>query len=84
MWLMSPMRYEVIKNARIGRGMYKCVLCSHVGPVGSIQIDHVEGLPPVEQTTEYVQALFYGEQRPLCKACHQSVTESQRIERQKK
>ncbi len=51
------------------------------------QVDHVHGLPSFTEIERdigpYIKALFYGEQRILCYACHAVVTDNQTKDRKK-
>lgn len=88
LWMQSPMRAQAIRDARVAPNTTACKLCDkrmkenpkegrkewavdHLEPAGSLKGD-LQG---------FVDRLFYGVQRVLCRPCHTQLTEIQRLAR---
>jgi len=79
-WLHSPLRYQAIKDAFIERGKYRCAVCEGIFKAKELQVDHRYTIGHLAgyNWDLYIQALFYGEQRAVCKPCHKDITAAQR------
>jgi hypothetical protein len=77
-WLWSPARVAIIKKSRLeGNVCYDCEKWS----TERCDIDHVKpvvGIEGFRDWNTYIERLFNGELRPLCKPCHKVVTSKQR------
>jgi 5-methylcytosine-specific restriction endonuclease McrA len=74
-----PTRNEVLKDARIDRGLYKCASCNGIFDRSSVQIDHIEPVIKLEGWDSwdgFIERLFCGKegQQCVCKGCHKSKT----------
>lgn len=87
-WLTSPERNAVKKQARVGRGVYRCKgykRRSHKVSAKEVCVDHIEPVvnPSTGFTTwdELVDRLFVTEDKlqVLCKECHKQKSKDERI-----
>lgn len=83
-WLRWTARQNVIKQARVERGSYKCNICKQVGfKRQDLHIDHIEPVVATEEgfTTldEYVTRLYVDEDQlqALCLSCHELKTRTE-------
>lgn len=78
LWLKSPERNQVKKNARVERGKYQCSHCNQLFTTKEIQIHHVNPVIPEHGFTtwdDYIQRLFCGIDglMAVCKVCHNEI-----------
>lgn len=83
-WQYDPLRKAVITAITIndlekGKG-FNCPICGKCWPIQLATVDH---FPPIGSFTldtvgEWINKLFFGPQRVLCKPCHLRVTAQQR------
>jgi 5-methylcytosine-specific restriction endonuclease McrA len=80
-------RYQVLVKSRVGRGQYKCNICSSIVGRKDIQMDHVN---PVIPTTgwpgweEYIDRLLADKEsdwQAICRTCHDIKTKEENGER---
>lgn len=80
-WLRSPQRYDVLKQAKVRRGAYECALCHGEFKMRDLQVDHNPAIGKIEYLDNsmadwngFVYKLFMGEMRALCVECHYRCT----------
>lgn len=83
-WRWSPVRSEVLRAARLGRGSYLCASCKNLFGPKMVKVDHIEpvvvpGMDAYHWTT-YIERLFCSarELQVLCKSCHDTKTALER------
>lgn len=83
-WSRSKERREILKAAHVERAGVKgftCPLCDEFWPIQMAEVDHE---PPLgtfnnwHDVEDYINRMFFGPQRAICKLCHKKVTASQR------
>ena len=91
-WSRSKERREILRQAStIGnqsdryddpKGVYfQCPICNREWPIQMAEVDHE---PPIGslvhwlETSQFIQKMFYGPQRAICKLCHKKKTAQQR------
>lgn len=79
---------NVLKKARIGRGIYQCSSCSKIVGSKEIKIDHIEPVVPVTGFTTWddiIQRLFCEESglQAICVACHAEKTSKENENRRR-
>jgi hypothetical protein len=77
---------NVLKNARIGRGIYQCKACSKIVGPKDIKVDHIEPVIPVTGFTTWddlIVRLFCEESglQAICKICHDEKTKKENEQR---
>ena len=86
---------EVLKKAKIGRGVYRCNVCKQEVPVShvvngkrrkNVQIDHVNPVITEEGFVDwnrFIENLFCEEDnlQAICSACHDEKTKQERMTR---
>jgi hypothetical protein len=84
-WSRSAERRAIIKAATIddpenGKG-FICPLCERAWPIWAGEVDHDPAIGSLERwqdVAEFIQKMFFGPQRVVCKACHKKRTAEQR------
>jgi hypothetical protein len=84
-WSRSSERRAIIKAATIddpenGKG-FCCPICHKDWPIWAGEVDHDPPIGKLESwrdTVLFIDKLFYGPQRVICKTCHKGVTREQR------
>ena len=87
-WSRSSERRAILKAATIddpenGKG-FCCPLCGRDWPIQMAEVDHE---PPIgtlvswKDTASFVEKMFFGPQRAVCKLCHKKKTAAQRRKR---
>lgn len=79
---------NVLKKARIGRGIYQCSACSKVVGTKEIKIDHIEPVVPVTGFSTWddiIERLFCEESglQAICVTCHTEKTSKENINRKR-
>lgn len=79
-WQYDPLRKAVITAAGLaypavtqtGQKIFKCPMCKKVWPIQLATVDHEPELGSFTMGTigDWVNRLFYGPQRAVCKPCH--------------
>ncbi len=80
-WLRSPQRTIAKKKAFVDRGMYKCSVCDAVVHYKELEIDHIEPCVPLDGWCgfdTFIERLFEGPLRAVCKPCHKGITDKQK------
>jgi 5-methylcytosine-specific restriction endonuclease McrA len=77
---------SVLKKARIGRGIYKCTLCSTMVSSKEIKVDHIEPVVPLDGFISWdnlIERLFCEESglQAICKTCHDKKTKEENQKR---
>ena len=83
-WSRSKERREILKIASTvtpdGTGFF-CPICERTWPIQMAEVDHE---PPIgtlvswKDTSKFIEKMFFGPQRAICKLCHKKKTASQR------
>ena len=84
-WSRSAERRAILKAATIddpenGKG-FNCPICGRDWPVQMAEIDHDPALGKFDDwhnVESFIDRMFYGPQRAICKLCHKKVTAEQR------
>lgn len=87
-WSRSAERRAIIKAATIddtenGKG-FNCPLCGKDWPIWAGEVDHdpaIGSLVSWRETVSFIEKMFFGPQRVLCKNCHKKRTADQRRKR---
>lgn len=83
-WSRSKERREILKAASIKTSMgfvFICPVCQREWPIQMAEVDHE---PPIGTLTNwrdvnnFIQKMFFGPQRAICKLCHKTKTAQQR------
>lgn len=84
-WSRSAERRAILKVATVddpenGKG-FTCPLCSRDWPIQMAEVDHEPPLGSLENWRDivsFIDRMFYGPQRAICKICHKKKTAAQR------
>lgn len=83
-WSRSSERRAILKAAEeeyeYGKG-FKCPLCDKIWPIQMAEIDHEPPIGTLESwrdTVSFIEKMFFGPQRAICKICHKKKTAEQR------
>lgn len=71
--MYSPSRRAALAKAKMGDGMYWCLLCSKPQEKWAMDVDHIEAcgsLLGYTDTEGFIRRLFEGELQAICKPCH--------------
>lgn len=88
-WSRSAERRAILKAAQTEhdsdgtgeKGFFECPECKRHWPIQMAEVDHE---PPIgtlvswRDTVNFIDKMFYGPQRALCKLCHKKKTAAQR------
>lgn len=87
MWMMSDERRTALSNAKVAPGVWKCATCAKLLKMTKtdkrayrmkdFSVDHVEPvgfLNSLNELNAFLNRLFLGPQRVLCKECHDDKT----------
>ena len=85
-WSRSAERRAIIKLAtfpdpELGGKGFTCPICSHEWPVAMAEVDHEPPLGTFDNWRDiesFIDRMFYGPQRAICKICHKKKTAEQR------
>jgi hypothetical protein len=80
-WSRSAERRAVLKAATIddpenGKG-FNCPDCGRDWPIQMAEVDHIEPIGSLESWRDiesFIDRMFYGPQRAICKLCHKTKT----------
>lgn len=87
--LQWPPRNEALKLARVDRGRYVCAGCGEVCGRKDVHLDHIDPIVDVEHGFQdwntLIERLFCYEEgfQVLCKYCHDTKTEMEKVLREK-
>lgn len=78
----SPIRSQVLKEARTSRNAYVCKACSQVFPRRGVAVDHISPVVPVtgwDGFDNFISRLFcpVSSLQVLCKNCHKDKTQAE-------
>lgn len=83
-WSRSTERRAILKDATLdvdGMKAFICPLCRKTWPIQMAEVDHE---PPIgsliswRDVESFIDKMFYGPQRAVCKICHKKKTAFQR------
>lgn len=91
-WSRSKERREVLKRVSTKgnqsvryddpKGLYfQCPICRQEWPIQMAEVDHEPPIGKLESwkdTAKFIEKMFFGPQRAICKLCHKKKTASQR------
>ncbi len=85
-WSRSKERREILKAATIkdpelGGNGFECPICKHEWPLAMAEVDHEPPIGTLESwkdTVTFIDKMFFGPQRAICKLCHKIKTAQQR------
>lgn len=80
-WSRSSERRAVIKAALDANKEFVCPLCHKTFPDWAGEVDHFPQIGTLQSWREvvaFIDKMFYGPQRFVCKTCHRAVTKAQR------
>lgn len=84
-WSRSAERRAILRAATIddpekGKG-FICPLCREAWPIWAAEVDHEPPIGTLENWRDiegFIDRMFYGPQRAVCKTCHKRKTAEQR------
>ena len=85
-WSRSRERRDILRGCEYDRDMvagkwFRCPLCSVEWPLQMAEVDHEPPIGALESwrdTATFVEKMFFGPQRAICKLCHKKKTAAQR------
>lgn len=80
-WSRSAERRAILKAATKADKTFQCPLCNKIWPIWAAEVDHEPAIGTLEtwkDTVKFIEKLFYGPQRAVCKSCHKLKTAAQR------
>lgn len=92
-WSRSSERRAILKAAGdaypavahpSGNKMFKCPICLTVWPIQMAEVDHEPPIGTLENwkdTAKFIDKMFFGPQKAICKICHRKKTALQRRKR---
>lgn len=86
-WSRSSERRAVIKAALDENKEFVCPLCSKLMPDWAGEVDHISPVGPLtnwRDVVPWMDVMFYGPQRLVCKSCHRKKTKEDRKDMRKK
>ncbi len=78
-WSRSAERRAILKEDGINQ--FVCPICLKLWPIQMAEVDHE---PPIgtlvswKDTVQFIEKMFFGPQRAVCKLCHKKKTAQQR------
>lgn len=85
-WSRSKERREILKKVTL-EGYFKCPICTISWPIQLAEVDHEPPLGTFDdwhKVEDYINRMFFGPQRAICKLCHRRKTNEQRKTRSKR
>ena len=70
-----------IKDPELGGSGFTCPVCNRDWPIAMAEVDHEPALGTFDdwhKIEDYINRMFYGPQRAICKLCHKKKTAEQR------
>lgn len=91
-WSRSAERRAILKAItfvdgdfdRKGSPSFRCPLCERVWPIQMAEVDHEPPIGTLESwkdASQFIEKMFFGPQRAICKLCHKKKTAMQRRKR---
>lgn len=84
-WSRSAERRAILKAAIISTSLgypaFRCLLCGVIYPIQMAEVDHEPPIGTLESwkdTAKFIEKMFFGPQRAICKLCHKKKTAAQR------
>jgi hypothetical protein len=86
-WSRSKERREILKQAILDRPLtkslpeFRCPICDKEWPIQMAEVDHEPPIGTLESwkdTNVFIEKMFFGPQRAICKLCHKKKTAQQR------
>lgn len=84
-WSRSTERRAILKAAEIkgpyGIKDFHCPICGRDWPIQMAEVDHEPPIGTLESwrdTVKFIEKMFFGPQRAICKICHKKKTAQQR------
>lgn len=80
-WSRSKERREILKNAVDKDGFFVCPGCLKTMYIQMAEVDHEPPIGTLERWQDvgvFIEKMFFGPQRALCKICHKKKTALQR------
>ena len=83
-WSRSKERREVLKAVTVQSGSIKaftCPICEKHWPIQMAEVDHEPPLGTFDdwhKVEDYINRMFFGPQRAVCKLCHKKKTQEDR------
>lgn len=86
-WSRSAERRAILRAATNEKNdihpypWFGCPLCQKGYPIQMAEVDHEPPIGPLESwrdTSEFIERMFLGTQRAICKICHKKKTAEQR------
>lgn len=83
-WSRSKERRAIIKSvSTTGAGVtsFVCPICHTAWPIQMAEVDHEPPIGTLESwkdTSKFIEKMFFGPQRAICKLCHKTKTAAQR------
>lgn len=84
-WSRSAERRSILKAATMETMSYKkgffCPLCKKEWPIQMAEVDHEPPIGTLESwkdVANFIEKMFFGPQRAVCKICHRQKTAQQR------
>ena len=87
-WSRSKERRDILKECTSRREdgifVFECPICSIEWPIQMAEVDHEPPIGTLESwkdTSRFIEKMFFGPQRAICKLCHKKKTAEQRRKR---
>jgi hypothetical protein len=84
-WSRSAERRAIIKEstckAQGAEPFFHCAICTKAWPIWAGEVDHEPPIGTLERwqdVGEFINKMFFGPQRVVCKTCHKKKTAEQR------
>ena len=84
-WSRSKERREILNGAWVKSQQYgkafMCPVCKETWPLQMAEVDHEPPIGTLESwkdTSKFIEKMFFGPQRAICKLCHKKKTALQR------
>ena len=83
-WSRSSERRMILKAAereQVGMKGFDCPVCQTFWPMPMAEVDHEPPIGTLENwrdTVKFIEKMFFGPQRAICKLCHKQKTAQQR------
>jgi len=86
-WSRSAERRAILKAATVeaeditGNKEFNCPICSRRWPIQMAEVDHEPPLGTLiswREVASFIDRMFFGPQRAICKICHKKKTAEQR------
>jgi hypothetical protein len=82
-WSRSKERREILKHETLDMAYkaFRCPICDKIWPIQMAEVDHEPPIGTLESwkdTAKFIEKMFFGPQRAICKLCHKKKTAEQR------